>query len=50
MAKILYSKHCPSVREVELNLAVFFFALGDVYFFAYYACVLVCVGFCKFEI
>lgn len=41
MAKKLYSKCCPSVREVELNLAAFFFALGDIYFIASCACLLV---------
>lgn len=30
MAKKLYSKLCPSVQEIELNLAAFFFALGDI--------------------
>ena len=43
-------QHCPLVREVELNLAAFLFALGDTYFNTYGACLLVCVGLCKFEI
>lgn len=50
MAKKLYSWCCPSVREVELNLAAFFFALGGIYFVAYCACLLVWVGLWKFEI
>lgn len=37
-------------RQCEkLNLAAFFFALGDIYFIAYCACLLVCVGL-RFEI